>query len=107
MDIISTKTGINGFKMRLIQRIIRTLPEQDDYGFVLVDMCRKKFGFTAQVYGRSDCDSYLGYDMTDEQWKSIRSSEEWAELDESCSDIDLVQAALGNIDTHWEQAQAF
>lgn len=107
MEMVNTNMGFNGYKMRIIKRILKSLPTQDDYAFHIIGMCRQKFGITAQVYGRSDCDAFLGYDMSDEDWETIKSSEEWLELDESCSDIDLVQAALANISDYWADIQAF
>lgn len=107
MDIIDTNIGINGFKMRIINRLIRSLPVQDDYAYTIVGHLRRHFGITAQVYGRADVDSILSREISDTEWMLVRESPSWLALDESMSDIELVYDACAEIDDYIAENLAF
>jgi len=94
MNIINTYDGINGLKMRIIRRLIRSLPIHDDYAFVIIGLCRARFHVVAEVYGRSDVESYLGRPLTDGEWDKVRGSQEWQDLDESMYGYDILRDAV-------------
>lgn len=98
MRIINTTEGISGFKMRIISRLIRSLPVHDDYAFSLMAVLRKHFGIEGNVYGRSDVDSIIGRDITDDEWTFIQSTSSWLELAEACEDISFVVDACAELE---------
>lgn len=59
-----------------------TIPSDltEDDAFTLLRQLETMFGWAASVVTRSDVDSIVGADLTDEQWSDLRNTSLWRKV---------------------------